>query len=128
MTGEQSWDRARLALVIPDLPVDEAAELAAQAAACGVAIAPLAAPTSTDARLDLIAAAARSFIYCVSVTGVTGARSQADRWTASDGRAYSLPSFSPSYLSLQKCVYASGFVVIPCNTRKALVSFVCFVV
>lgn len=64
------------ALVIPDLPVDEAAGLAAQAAACGVAIAPLAAPTSTDARLDLIAAAARSFIYCVSVTGVTGARSQ----------------------------------------------------
>ena len=37
---------------------------------------PLAAPTSTDARLDLIAAAARSFIYCVSVTGVTGARAK----------------------------------------------------
>lgn len=64
------------ALVIPDLPVDEATALTAQAAARRVAVAPLAAPTSTDARLDLIAAAARSFIYCVSVTGVTGARAQ----------------------------------------------------
>jgi tryptophan synthase alpha chain len=34
----------------------------------------LAAPTSTDARLARIAAAASGFIYCVSTTGVTGAR------------------------------------------------------
>ena len=42
----------------------------------GVALVPLAAPTSTDERLDLIAAAARAFVYCVAVTGVTGARAQ----------------------------------------------------
>jgi tryptophan synthase alpha chain len=63
-------------LVVPDLPVDEAAEIAALAAPHGVAVIPLAAPTSTDERLDLIAAAATSFIYCVAVTGVTGARQQ----------------------------------------------------
>ena len=34
----------------------------------------LAAPTSTDARLARIAASASGFIYCVSTTGVTGAR------------------------------------------------------
>lgn len=75
------------ALVIPDLPLDEAAAadaelagpggaLVALAAAHGVGLVPMATPTSTDARLDLVAAAATSFIYCVAVTGVTGARSQ----------------------------------------------------
>ena len=75
------------ALVIPDLPLDEAAggaaALAAEAggltvlaAANGVSLVPMATPTSTDARLDMVAAAATSFIYCVAVTGVTGARQQ----------------------------------------------------
>jgi tryptophan synthase alpha chain len=63
------------ALVIPDLPVGEDVGLVARAAAAGVSIAPLVAPTSTDDRLDLAAAAASSFIYCVSITGITGARS-----------------------------------------------------
>ena len=36
----------------------------------------MATPTSTDARLDLVAAAATSFVYCVAVTGVTGARAE----------------------------------------------------
>jgi tryptophan synthase alpha chain len=75
------------ALVIPDLPLDEASgqavELAREsgglallAAAHGVSLVPMATPTSPDARLDLAAAAATSFIYCVAVTGVTGARSE----------------------------------------------------
>jgi tryptophan synthase alpha chain len=65
------------ALVIPDLPVGEDVGLVARAAAAGVSIAPLVAPTSTGDRLDLAAAAASSFIYCVSITGITGARSAA---------------------------------------------------
>ncbi|MFA4966160.1 MAG: tryptophan synthase subunit alpha [Thermoleophilia bacterium] len=75
------------ALVIPDLPLDEAAGgpaalaaeaggLTALAAANGVSLVPMATPTSTDARLDLVAEAATSFIYCVAVTGVTGARAE----------------------------------------------------
>lgn len=64
------------ALVIPDLPLDEAEPFVPVAADCGVAIVPMATPTATDARLALVARAAESspFIYCVAVTGVTGAR------------------------------------------------------
>ncbi len=62
------------ALVIPDLPLDEAPPYAAAAAECGVAIVPMATPTSTDERLELVGRAATSFVYCVAVTGVTGAR------------------------------------------------------
>lgn len=61
-------------LLIPDLPVDEAVEFREMAAERGVAICPLAAPTTDDSRLDRIAEAASGFVYCVSVAGVTGAR------------------------------------------------------
>jgi tryptophan synthase alpha chain len=61
-------------LVIPDLPVDEAQDFRAMAGEKGVAICPLAAPTTTDDRLDRIVKAASGFVYCVSVVGVTGAR------------------------------------------------------
>lgn len=64
-----------MGVVVPDLPVEEAAGLQASARAHGVDVILLAAPTSTDARLARIAAAASGFIYCVSTTGVTGARS-----------------------------------------------------
>jgi tryptophan synthase alpha chain len=61
-------------LVIPDLPIDEAGEFRAMAEEKDVAVCPLAAPTTTDDRLDRIAGAASGFVYCVSVAGVTGAR------------------------------------------------------
>ena len=61
-------------LVIPDLPIDEALDFREMAAERGVAICPLAAPTTDAARLDKIAEAASGFVYCVSVAGVTGAR------------------------------------------------------
>jgi tryptophan synthase alpha chain len=63
-----------LGVVIPDLPVEEAAELQITARSFSVDVILLAAPTSTDARLARIAAAASGFVYCVSTTGVTGAR------------------------------------------------------
>jgi tryptophan synthase alpha chain len=61
-------------LVIPDLPIDEALDFREMAAERGVAICPLAAPTTDDDRLARIVEAASGFVYCVSVTGVTGAR------------------------------------------------------
>jgi tryptophan synthase alpha chain len=61
-------------LVIPDLPIDEALDFREMAAKRGVAICPLAAPTTDDNRLTRIAEAASGFVYCVSVAGVTGAR------------------------------------------------------
>jgi tryptophan synthase alpha chain len=63
------------ALILPDLPPDEGAELIAAARAAGVATVFLVAPTSTDARLATVTAACPGFVYAVSVTGVTGARS-----------------------------------------------------
>jgi tryptophan synthase alpha chain len=62
------------ALILPDLPPDEGADLIAAARAHDLATVFLVAPTSTDARLTLVTAACSGFVYAVSVTGVTGAR------------------------------------------------------
>ncbi len=42
--------------------------------AAGVAVIPLVAPTTTPDRLARICSTAAGFVYCVGVTGVTGAR------------------------------------------------------
>lgn len=63
-------------LIVPDLPHDEAAELRAACDAGGVALVGLAAPTTTDERLEAIGADARGFVYTVSVTGTTGERGE----------------------------------------------------
>ena len=63
-------------LVVPDLPVDEAANLLELARENGIEVILLVAPTSDRDRIELIAQQSRGFIYLVSVTGVTGMRSQ----------------------------------------------------
>lgn len=63
-------------VVVPDLPADEAAELVSPARATGLDAIFLLAPTSTDLRIQLVAGRSSGFIYCVSLTGVTGARDQ----------------------------------------------------
>jgi tryptophan synthase alpha chain len=60
--------------IFPDLPFDEAAGMRATMHAAGVAVIPLVAPTTTPERLARICSTAAGFVYCVSVTGVTGAR------------------------------------------------------
>src|SRR5215216_1213708 len=60
--------------IIPDLPSDESEEFAAPLRKHGRDLIFLLAPTSTDARVREAAARASGFIYCVSVTGTTGAR------------------------------------------------------
>ncbi|MFD1419905.1 tryptophan synthase subunit alpha [Lactiplantibacillus songbeiensis] len=62
-------------LVIPDLPLEENAELKAIATKHHVALVPLIAPTSGK-RITKIAAQATGFIYVVSAMGVTGQREQ----------------------------------------------------
>jgi tryptophan synthase alpha chain len=59
-------------VIIPDLPLDEGDAIRSAARSAGVAIVPLAAPTTTDARLRAIGAQADAFTYLVSVAGVTG--------------------------------------------------------
>ena len=59
-------------VIIPDLPIDEGAEVREQARRAGVSIVPLAAPTTDVSRLAAIGRQADGFVYCVSVAGVTG--------------------------------------------------------
>jgi tryptophan synthase alpha chain len=62
------------AIIVPDLPDDEAAQLRDAADAAGLALILLVAPTTTAARLEAACRRATGFVYCVSVTGTTGAR------------------------------------------------------
>ncbi|MFZ9565916.1 MAG: tryptophan synthase subunit alpha [Vulcanococcus sp.] len=61
-------------LVVPDLPLEEAEKLSAIAAAAGLDLVLLVAPTTPADRMGRIANASRGFTYLVSVTGVTGVR------------------------------------------------------
>jgi tryptophan synthase alpha chain len=62
--------------LVTDLPVEEAAEYLAQMRRRNLAAVFLAAPTSPDERLKQIAKASSGFVYAVSRTGITGARSE----------------------------------------------------
>lgn len=61
-------------LIVPDLPLEEAKPLKEMTDKYNLDLIFLVAPTSTDTRIEKIAQLARGFIYCVSVTGVTGSR------------------------------------------------------
>jgi tryptophan synthase alpha chain len=61
-------------LIVPDLPLHEAAEIRSACDAADIALVPLVAPTTPDDRLAEIAVNARGFIYVVSVIGTTGER------------------------------------------------------
>ena len=63
-------------LVVPDLPLEEAQNLMQPAAEMGIEVTLLVAPTSPIERIQAIAQQSQGFIYLVSVTGVTGIRSE----------------------------------------------------
>jgi tryptophan synthase alpha chain len=63
-------------LVVPDLPLEEAESLLKPAAEIGIEVILLVAPTSPQERIEAIAQQSQGFIYLVSVTGVTGMRTQ----------------------------------------------------
>ena len=64
------------ALLVVDVPIDESQTLRTTAAASGLAVIPLVAPTTRPDRIALVAAVAKRFpvpfVYYVSMTGVTG--------------------------------------------------------
>ena len=61
-------------LIVPDLPLEEAAELRGACDSRDLALVPLVAPTTPPERLAAIGASARGFLYAVSVVGTTGER------------------------------------------------------
>ncbi len=62
--------------IVVDMPPEESEPLATEAAAAGLDLVYMVAPTSTPPRLRLIAKKSRGFIYVVSLTGVTGERQE----------------------------------------------------
>lgn len=61
-------------LIIPDLPVEEYATVADLAEQRGLAHIMLVAPTTPWERAEQIARRSTGFVYCISVTGITGER------------------------------------------------------
>lgn len=61
-------------LILPDLPPDQDIEISDLADRYGLGVTFLIAPTSTEQRVKIVADACTSFMYAVSVTGVTGTR------------------------------------------------------
>ncbi len=76
---EQFFEEAASAgasgLVVPDLPLEEAERLSPMAAINGLDLVLLVAPTTPKERMVRISEASMGFTYLVSVTGVTGERS-----------------------------------------------------
>ena len=60
------------AFIVPDLPYEESAEIAAALSAEGVGLIQLVTPATPDDRLNMLANASRGFLYAVTITGITG--------------------------------------------------------
>ena len=77
---ERFGKRARKAgvsgVIIPDVPFEESGEIRATLGRSEITLVDLVAPTSDGERLERIAHSAEGFLYLVSVTGVTGVRSE----------------------------------------------------
>jgi len=61
-------------IIVPDLPAEEAGEFDVALDPEGLARIDLYAPTTPEDRLARLVPRARGFVYCVSLTGITGAR------------------------------------------------------
>jgi tryptophan synthase alpha chain len=63
-------------LVVPDLPLEESDDLDQACRTAGLALVRLVTPTTPPDRAAAIAKKSTGFLYCVSVAGVTGARTE----------------------------------------------------
>lgn len=63
-------------LIIPDLPPEEAERCQAACADAGLDLICFVAPTTPEERIEQIVGIASGFLYCVALTGVTGARNE----------------------------------------------------
>lgn len=60
--------------IVPDLPAEESEDFRTQLDCYGLSLIPLVAPTSGPGRIKLVTKDGSGFVYCVSLTGVTGIR------------------------------------------------------
>ena len=74
--AEDACDAGVDGVIVPDLSYEEADSLQSACGSRGIHIIPLLAPTSTDERIAKMCQKAEAFVYCVSLTGVTGARQE----------------------------------------------------
>ncbi|APV43788.1 tryptophan synthase, alpha chain [Dehalogenimonas formicexedens] len=101
-------------LIIPDLPPEESGELGAAAAACGVDLVFLLAPTSTADRIAAVCQKSSGFIYLTSVAGITGAR---------DGVPGYLPQFAATVRREARHPLAVGFGISSPAQARAIAEF-----
>jgi tryptophan synthase alpha chain len=87
-------------VIVPDLPLEEAGALRGALAESGVHLIYLLSPATTGARIAATAKAATGFIYCMAVTGVTGARASLSE---------ALPSFLARVRELTDVPLVVGF-------------------
>ncbi|KIG15976.1 Tryptophan synthase alpha chain [Enhygromyxa salina] len=100
------------ALLVVDLPPEQASILRAPARAANLDWIGLCAPTSPPARLDKIVEAASGFVYAVSLTGVTG--------SALDANSHSLRSQLEDLRGRTQLPIAVGFGVREPSQVRAL--------
>ena len=61
-------------VIVPDLPVEESEPVASWLRAASLDTVFMVAPTTADERFEAICAHTSGFVYCVTVTGITGVR------------------------------------------------------
>lgn len=96
-------------VILPDLPPEEADTLLPAARDLDFDTIFLVAPTSTEVRLRTVTAACRGFVYAVSVTGVTGART---------ALAHDVPDLVRRVKALSELPVAVGFGVSNAETAR----------
>jgi tryptophan synthase alpha chain len=96
-------------VILPDLPPEEADTLLPAARELDLDTVFLVAPTSTEARLREVTAACRGFVYAVSVTGVTGART---------ALAHDVPELVGRVKAISELPVAVGFGVSSAETAR----------
>ena len=73
---QRAKDAGFSGLIIPDLPADEAGDVARIIRGAGLDAIQLVAPTTNPVRENLIVQTGSGFVYCISIAGTTGARDQ----------------------------------------------------
>lgn len=63
-------------VIVPDLPIEEAEPVAGWLRSASLDTVFMVAPTTSPARMDAIAERTSGFVYCVTLTGITGVRKE----------------------------------------------------